>query len=88
MQSVQMITFLTLMIPLLIFNLGVFSYDILNAFMCSLNCMTVAAFLVAFFFMNFKMTGVMLDKQTSEIVKKVYKLLLVILLSRMIMASI
>ena len=88
MQGVQMLTFFTLMIPLLIFNLGIFNYDILNAFMSALNCMTVAAFLAAFFFMNFKMTGIMLDKKTSDIIKKVYKLLLIILLSRIIMASI
>ena len=37
--------------------------------------------------MNFKMTGLLMEKKSSELIKKVYKLLLTILLSRAIMAS-
>ena len=38
--------------------------------------------------MNFKMTGIMLDRKTSVNIKKIYQVLLVLLLSRIIMGSI
>ena len=87
MQGVQILTFLCLMIPLLIFNVGVIRYETLNAFMSALNCLSVVAFIAGFFFMNFRMTGIMMNRQSSEIIKKVYTLLLVILLSRVLMSA-
>ena len=88
MQGVQLVTFLTLMIPLLIFNVNGITYETLNVFICGLNCFSVIAFIAGFFFMNFKMTGIMMNRRSSEIVKKVYTLLLVTLLSRTIMAAV
>lgn len=86
MQGVQLVTFFTLMIPLLLFNISVISYQTLNIFTMSLNCLSVILFISAFFFMSFKMTGVMMDQKSSEIIKKVYALLLALLISRCIMS--
>jgi hypothetical protein len=87
MQGVQLITFFMIMIPLLIFNLGILDYAIINTVVTVLNCLSVAAFLTSFFYMNFKMTGVLMEIRSTELIKKVYKLLLTILLSRVIMAG-
>ena len=75
------------MIPLIIFNIGIINYELVNDLLMSLNCLSVLAFLVSFFFMNFKMTGLLIEKRSSELIKKVYKLLLMILVSRMIMGA-
>lgn len=87
MQAVQIITFFSIMIPLVIFNIGIINYELVNDLLMSLNCLSVLAFLVSFFFMNFKMTGLLIEKRSSELIKKVYKLLLMILVSRMIMGA-
>ena len=75
------------MIPLIVFNIGIINYELVNDLLMSLNCLSVLTFLVSFFFMNFKMTGLLIEKRSSELIKKVYKLLLMILVSRMIMAA-
>ena len=87
MQTVQIITFFSIMIPLIVFNIGIINYELVNDLLMSLNCLSVLTFLVSFFFMNFKMTGLLIEKRSSELIKKVYKLLLMILVSRMIMAA-
>lgn len=76
------------MIPIVLFNTNVIDYPFLNTMMAALNCLTVGVFIAAFFFMNFKMTGIMLEKKTSVSIKKLYQLLLLILLSRIIMGSV
>ena len=65
MHGVQMVSLLCVMVPLLIFNLGTISYDMLNAFLSALNCFSVVAFIAGFFFMNFKMTGILMDRRSS-----------------------
>ena len=65
MQGAQLITFLTLMVPLLLFNINLISYETLNIFTMTLNCLSVIVFIAAFFFMNFKMTGLMMEKRSS-----------------------
>ena len=55
--------------------------------MSGLNCFSILAFIAGFFFVNFKMTGIMMNRRSTEIMKKVYTLLLVTLLSRTIMAA-
>lgn len=65
MQGAQLITFLTLMVPLLLFNISLISYETLNIFTMTLNCLSVIVFIAAFFFMNFKMTGLMMEKRSS-----------------------
>jgi hypothetical protein len=65
MQGAQIITFFTLMIPLLLFNIDAISYETLNVFTMCLNCLSVITFIAAFFIMNFKMTGLMMDKRST-----------------------
>lgn len=65
MQGAQIITFFTLMIPLLLFNINIIDFSTLNIFTMSLNCLSVIAFIAAFFIMNFKMTGLMMEKRSS-----------------------
>jgi hypothetical protein len=65
MQGSQIITFFTLMIPLLLFNINIIDFSTLNIFTMSLNCLSVIAFIASFFIMNFKMTGLMMEKRSS-----------------------
>jgi hypothetical protein len=65
MQGAQIITFFTLMIPLLLFNINIIDFSTLNIFTMSLNCLSVIAFIASFFIMNFKMTGLMMEKRSS-----------------------
>jgi glucan phosphoethanolaminetransferase (alkaline phosphatase superfamily) len=65
MQGVQLVTFFTLLIPLLLFNINIIHYETLNVFAMSLNLLSVVVFIAAFFFMNFKMTGLMMDKRST-----------------------
>lgn len=51
-----------------------------------MNILSVIVFIAAFFFMNFKMTGLMMERRSSDIIKKVYALLLALLVSRLIMS--
>ena len=60
MRIVQILTFFCIMIPMLLFNVGIVSYSFLNDFVMILNCLSVLSFLVAFFLMNFRMTGILM----------------------------
>lgn len=84
LQGIQLVAFLTLVIPLILYNIHVIGYELLNIFTMSLNCLSVIVFIVTFFFMNFKMTGIMMDETLSRVIKRVYKLLLGLLASRLI----
>lgn len=86
MQGTQLVTFFTLIIPILLFNVSIIGYETLNAFTMSMNILSVIVFIAAFFFMNFKMTGLMMERRSSDIIKKVYALLLALLVSRLIMS--
>jgi hypothetical protein len=86
MKGIQVGVFLMLLIPLLLFNISVITYPTLNIFTMSLNCLSVIVFIGTFFFMNFKMTGLMMDQQSSEIIKRVYTLLLTLLVSRFVVS--
>jgi hypothetical protein len=84
MQAAQLGTFLYLMVLLFIFEIDKITYSSLNILTMSLNCLSVVVFIVAFFFMNFKMTGIMMDETCSKIIKRIYKLLLGLLVSRVV----
>lgn len=86
MQGTQLVTFFTLIIPILLFNINIIGFETLNAFTMSMNILSVIVFIAAFFIMNFKMTGMMMEKRSSDIIKKVYALLLALLVSRLLMS--
>lgn len=65
MQGAQLVVFFTIMVPLLLFNINIIKFETLNIFTMTINCLNVIAFIAAFFFMNFKMTGIMLDQKSS-----------------------
>lgn len=75
-------------VPLILFDIGVSDYSVLNDFEMALNCLIIVAFLASFFYLNFKMTGVMLEAKLNEAVKRIYKVLLIILSSRVTMVTI
>lgn len=87
MKIVQIIAFLSLAIPIILLNFSsFFGYSQLNIFNTSANCLCVVVFIFAFFFMNFKMTGLMMDRRSSAIIKRVYALSLLLLFSRLTMS--
>jgi len=75
--------FLVMMIPLLILDFTDMSYNVLNGINLSLNLLVLLFFLASFFYFNFKMTGVLVEERLNEVIKRVYKVHLVILVSRL-----
>lgn len=78
-----MVVFLVMMIPLLILDFTDMSYNVLNGINLSLNLLVLLFFLASFFYFNFKMTGVLVEERLNEVIKRVYKVHLVILVSRL-----
>jgi hypothetical protein len=76
-----------MMIPLLILDFTDMSYDVLNGIGLSLNLLVLLFFLATFFYFNFKMTGVLVEERLNEVIKRVYKVHLVILVSRIFMIT-
>jgi len=72
-----------MMIPLLILDFTDMSYNVLNGINLSLNLLVLLFFLASFFYFNFKMTGVLVEERLNEVIKRVYKVHLVILVSRL-----
>jgi hypothetical protein len=81
-------TFLALFVSLLIFDFQHFNYEILNAIGTGFNGSVILLFLVSFFYLNFKMTGLLVENRLNLVIKKLYKVLTVILISRILMFSI
>jgi len=77
------VVFLVMMIPLLILDFTDMSYNVLNGINLSLNLLVLLFFLASFFYFNFKMTGVLVEERLNEVIKRVYKVHLVILVSRL-----
>ena len=80
----QLLVGLVLLIPLLIFDIDRVAYDVINGVSIGLNLIVIIAFLATFFYMNFKMTGVMMENKLNEVIKRIYKVQLIILISRAI----
>jgi hypothetical protein len=69
-------------VPLIFFNLNLLHYRVINVIALSLNSFIVVAFCATVFYLNFKMTGIMIDNRLSTVLKRIYKVQLIILLSR------
>ena len=78
---------LVLLVPLLIFDVSDLSYDVINSIGLSLNVLVMVLFFVTFFYLNFKMTGVMMDNRLNEAVRRIYKVQLILLVSRAFMVA-
>jgi hypothetical protein len=51
---------LVFFIPLIIFDFKEINYELLNGISAGFNSLIIALFLVSFFYLNFKMTGLMI----------------------------
>ncbi len=78
---------LTFFIPLIIFDFKLINYEALNAFAAGFNAFVIILFLASFFYLNFKMTGVLVESRLNHVIKKLYKVLVIILISRIFMLS-
>ncbi len=78
----QIFVGLAIIIPLILCMVGIMPYNVLNAIDLSLNISIIITFLVAFLYLNFQMTGIMLDNRINNVIKVIYKVQLVILISR------
>lgn len=87
LQTMQITAAIALLIPLTIFNLNELSYTVLNGLGLGLNLLVLISFLITFFYLNFKMTGIMMESRMNEVIKRVYKLQLIILVSRIFMIT-
>ncbi len=59
-----MIAFFVL-IPLVVFDINELGYSIINGLDISLNLIIIISFLITFFYMNFKMTGIMMENKLN-----------------------
>ena len=71
-----------LVIPFLLYITDITSYEVINGIEIGLNLLVIISFLVTFFYLNFKMTGLMMDNRLNEVIKRIYKVQLIILVSR------
>ena len=72
-------------ILLILFNVNVINYEIINDFNLSVNMLSILFFLISFFYLNFLLTGILLPISTNEKLKKIYKILVILLFSRFLM---
>ena len=56
----QIVTAMSLLILLVIFDINELGYGVLNGIGLGLNLLVVISFLITFFYLNFKMTGIMM----------------------------
>jgi hypothetical protein len=59
-QGGQLVTLIFFMVLLIVFDIEKITYSSLNKLTLSINCFSVVVFIASFFFMNFKMTGIMM----------------------------
>ena len=82
LKGLQITVALMLVIPFLLYITDITSYEVINGIEISLNLLVIISFLVTFFYLNFKMTGLMMDNRLNEVIKRIYKVQLIILVSR------
>lgn len=82
LKGLQITVALMLVIPFLLYITDIISYEVINGIEIGLNLLVIISFLVTFFYLNFKMTGLMMDNRLNEVIKRIYKVQLIILVSR------
>ncbi len=83
----QLIFLSVLVVALTLYNSGVIGYPSVNLQCLSLNLLLVALFLVFFFYLNFKLTGSVYASRDKLKLKSIYKILLLLLLSRIVQGT-
>lgn len=84
----QIIYFISTSMFLLLFNIGVLNYEVINIVAVSINSLLIIIFIASFFYLTFQMTGIMLSKRRHTRMNKTYKLLLLLFFSRVITSTI
>ena len=87
LRVVQIFVFVLYIVLAVLFNFDLIHYGVNNALGAGLNSLSILVFLVSFFYLNFKMTGIMIEASLNESMKKIYKVILVLLISRALMAA-
>lgn len=64
-KAMQLLVAFILIIPLVVFDVDELGYNILNAISIGLNVIIVIIFLITFFYLNFKMTGIMMENKLN-----------------------
>jgi hypothetical protein len=82
LKTMQIGVALVLLIPMILFDVDELSYDVVNAVDIGFNLLVIISFLVTFFYLNFKMTGIMMDSRLNGVIRRIYKVHLIILISR------
>jgi hypothetical protein len=78
----QFLVGLLLLIPLIIYDVDELGFTMINGMDIGLNLIIIVSFLVTFFYLSFKMTGIMMESNLNEAIKRIYKVQLIILVSR------
>ena len=82
LKIMQILVILILLIPLIVYDVDELGYTIINAMDIGLTLIIILLFLGVFFYLNFRMTGIMMESRINEIIKRIYKVQLIILVSR------
>ena len=82
LKVMQILVILILLIPLIVYDVDELGYTIINAMDIGLTLIIILLFLGVFFYLNFRMTGIMMESRINEIIKRIYKVQLIILVSR------
>jgi len=65
LKILQIIVILVLLIPLILFNVNDLSYNVLNSLSIGINSFIILSFLLTVFYLNFKMTGIMMESRLN-----------------------
>jgi hypothetical protein len=67
---------------MIIFDVDELGYEVINSVGIVLNLLIIISFLITFFYLNFKMTGIMMESRLNAVIRRIYKVQLIILISR------
>lgn len=56
---------LVFVIPLIVYDVDQIGFKVVNSISIALNSIMIISFVVAFFYLNFKMTGIMLESRLN-----------------------
>ena len=78
---------LVFIIPLIVYDVDQIGFKVVNSISIGLNSVMIISFVVTFFYLNFKMTGIMLEPRLNETIRRLYKVQVIILISRAVMIA-
>jgi len=71
-----------MLVPLLVYDINDLGYSLMNKISIGINSFVLVSFFVTFFYLNLKMTGLMMEPTLNYVIKRLYKIQLIILISR------